>query len=88
MIRSMTGYGEAERDDLFVTNVDRFERDLTEVLRKHVFRGHVSAYVSVDRRTAEGNGGPRVDLDKARQYGEALEAGIPDRGAGVPRRDG
>jgi uncharacterized protein (TIGR00255 family) len=53
---------------------DRFERDLTEVLRRHVSRGHVSAYVSVDRRTAEGDDGPRVDLDKARQYGEALEA--------------
>jgi uncharacterized protein (TIGR00255 family) len=53
---------------------DRFERDLTEVFRKHVSRGHVSAYVSVDRRTAEVEGGPRVDLDKARQYREALEA--------------
>jgi uncharacterized protein (TIGR00255 family) len=34
----------------------------------------VNAYVSVDRRTAEVDGGPRVDLEKARQYGEALEA--------------
>ncbi len=95
MIRSMTGYGEAERDTpagrlrLEVKTVnhrffnpsiktpagfDRFERDVTEVFRKHVFRGHVNAYLSVDRRTAEGDGGPRVDLDKARQYREALEA--------------
>jgi uncharacterized protein (TIGR00255 family) len=52
---------------------DRFERHLTEVLRSRLFRGHVSAYLSVDRRTAEGAGGPTVDLAKARTYREALE---------------
>jgi uncharacterized protein (TIGR00255 family) len=95
MIRSMTGYGQSERDTpagrlrLEVktvnhrffnpsvktpTGFDRFERDLTEVLRTRVFRGHVSAYLSVDRRTADTAGAPRVDLEKARQYREALEA--------------
>jgi len=39
-----------------------------------VARGHVTAFLSVDRRTAEGVGGPRVDLEKAREYRDALEA--------------
>jgi uncharacterized protein (TIGR00255 family) len=97
MIRSMTGYGEAERDTpaghlrlevktvnhrFFNSSVktppgfDRFERELTEVFRAHVSRGHVSAYLSVDRnrRGVEGTGGVRVDLERARGYKEALEA--------------
>jgi len=96
MIRSMTGYGEAERDTtaghlrLEVKTVnhrffnssfktppgfDRFERELTEVFRAHVSRGHVSAYLSVDRkRGVEGVGAVRVDLERARGYKDALEA--------------
>jgi len=96
MIRSMTGYGEAERDTpaghlrlevktvnhrFFNSSIktppgfDRFERELTEVFRAHVSRGHVSAYLSVDRkRGVEGTGGVRVDLERARGYKEALEA--------------
>lgn len=95
MIRSMTGYGDSERDTpagrlrlevktvnhrFFNTSLktpagfDRFERDLTEALRGHIARGHVSAYLSLDRRTADAAAGPRVDIDKAREYKEALEA--------------
>jgi len=94
MIRSMTGYGEAERDSaagrlrLEVKTVnhrffnpsvktppglDRFERDLTEVLRAHIARGHVNAYVSIDRRAADPPGAVPVDVDRARGYKEALE---------------
>jgi uncharacterized protein (TIGR00255 family) len=53
---------------------DRFERDVTEVLRRHIARGHVSAHLFLDRRSAENGAGPRADLDKARQYRSALEA--------------
>jgi uncharacterized protein (TIGR00255 family) len=94
MIRSMTGYGEAQRDTpaghlrLEVKSVnhrflnlslktpngfDRFERDLTEVIRAHVARGHVSLYLAVDRRTSDDGTGVRADLDKARAYRAALE---------------
>jgi len=94
MIRSMTGYGEAQRDTpaghlrLEVKSVnhrffnpslktpagfDRFERDLTEVLRRHIARGHVTLYLAVDRRGGERGVGVRADLEKARAYKEALE---------------
>jgi len=94
MIRSMTGYGEAQRDTpagqlrLEVKSVnhrflnvslktpngfDRFEKDLTDVLRAHLARGHVSLYLAVDRKTSESVGGIHVDLDKARGYRAALE---------------
>jgi uncharacterized protein (TIGR00255 family) len=95
MIRSMTGYGDAERDTpigrlrLEVKTVnhrffnasiktppgfDRYERELTEALRRHVARGHVSAYLSVDRSKSDALEALRVDLDKARQYQAALQA--------------
>lgn len=95
MIRSMTGYGEAERDTpagrlrlelktvnhrFFNTNIklpagfDRYERDIAEALRVHLSRGHVSAYLSLDRKTANEPSAPRVDMDKAHQYRDALEA--------------
>jgi len=95
MIRSMTGFGEAERDTpagrlrlevktvnhrFFNPNVktpqgfDRFERDVTEALRAHIARGHVSAYLSLDRSVAGAATPARVDLEKARQYRDALEA--------------
>src|SRR5665811_1503718 len=95
MIRSMTGYGEAQRDTpaghlrLEVKSVnhrflnsslktppgfDRFERDLTEVMRSRITRGHVSLYLALDRRTAENPSGLRVDLERAREYQAALVA--------------
>jgi uncharacterized protein (TIGR00255 family) len=94
MIRSMTGYGETQRDTaaghlrlevktvnhrFFNANVktpsgfDRFERDITEVLRGHISRGHVSAYLSVDRRAGDAEGAVQVDLEKARGYKDVLE---------------
>jgi uncharacterized protein (TIGR00255 family) len=94
MIRSMTGYGEAQRDTpaghlrVEVKSVnhrflnvslktpngfDRFEKDLTDVLRAHLARGHVSLYLAVDRKASENGGDVRVDLDKARGYRAALE---------------
>jgi len=94
MIRSMTGYGEAERDSpagrlrLEVKTVnhrffnasiktpsgfDKYEGRITEALKRHLARGHVSAYLSVDR----GNNGSdtpfRPDLVRARAYLAALE---------------
>ncbi len=95
MIRSMTGFGEAERDDpagrlrlevktvnhrFFNANIktppgfDRFERDLTEVFRAHVSRGHVAASLSIDRRGSDIAGLVSVDLERARGYKAALEA--------------
>jgi uncharacterized protein (TIGR00255 family) len=96
MIRSMTGFGEAEKDTpagrlrlevktvnhrFFNPNVktppgfDRFERDVTEALRAHIARGHVSAYLSLDRSAGNDAATPaRLDLEKARQYRDALEA--------------
>jgi uncharacterized protein (TIGR00255 family) len=52
---------------------DRFEKDLTDVIRAHLSRGHVSLFLAVDRRALESVGGIRVDLDKARGYRAALE---------------
>ena len=94
MIRSMTGYGEAQRDipaghlrlelksvnhRFFNSSVktppgfDRFERDLTEVLRGRITRGHVTLYLGLDRRTAENGTAVRLDLERARGYKTALE---------------
>jgi uncharacterized protein (TIGR00255 family) len=94
MIRSMTGYGEAQRDTpaghlrlelksvnhrFFNSSVktppgfDRFERDLTEVLRSRITRGHVTLYLGLDRRTAENGTAVRLDLERARGYKAALE---------------
>ena len=94
MIRSMTGYGEAQRDTpaghvrlelksvnhrFFNASVrtppgfDRFERDLTEVMKARIRRGHVTLYLGLDRRTAENGSAVRVDLDRARGYRDALE---------------
>jgi uncharacterized protein (TIGR00255 family) len=95
MIRSMTGYGEAERDSpagrlrLEVKTVnhrflntsiktpsgfDRFEGVITEALKRHLSRGHVSAYLSLDRGSAEGAAAFQPDLERARAYVAALEA--------------
>lgn len=95
MIRSMTGFGDAERDTpagrlrieiktvnhrFFNANVktphgfDRFEKDITGVLKGAIGRGHISASLSIDRSYAEQTGGPEVDLEKAKAYRGALEA--------------
>jgi uncharacterized protein (TIGR00255 family) len=93
MIRSMTGYGEAERDwpagrvRLEVKTVnhrffnasiktpsgfDRYERDITDALKRHLARGHVSVLLSVDRSSAPEQAGVVLDLDRARAYHDAL----------------
>ena len=103
MIRSMTGFGEAERESaagrlrLEVKTVnhrffnpsvktpsgfDRFERDITEVLKEHLSRGHVSAFLSIDRSAASAPPEAQVDLDKARAYKAALEAMASELGIG------
>lgn len=103
MIRSMTGFGEAEGDTpagrlrLEVKTVnhrffnasiktpsgfDKFEKDISDQLKRYLGRGHVSAFLSVDRASAEVPVGTVVDLEKARGYHAALlelgsELGIP-----------
>ena len=56
---------------------DRFEKALTDTLRGHLTRGHVSVYLTIDRSTASVDHGPSVDVEKARGYIEALE-GLKD----------
>jgi uncharacterized protein (TIGR00255 family) len=53
---------------------DRLERDVVEGLHRHIARGHVSAHLSLDRRTADSPPGPVADIGKARLYKAALEA--------------
>ena len=107
MIRSMTGYGDAERDTpagrlrLEVKTVnhrffnsslktpsgfDRWEKALADTLKLHISRGHVNAFLTLDRGSATLESGPLVDLDRARVYMEAFDllreelalAGEPD----------
>lgn len=52
---------------------DRYEKDLTEVLRRHVSRGHLTLFLALDRRSAEKSTLVRADLDRARAYKAALE---------------
>ena len=94
MIRSMTGFGEAEREcaagrlriEVKTVNhrylntsvklpsgFDRFEAAITDALKRHLARGHVSVVMSL-RRDGERDTGIRADLDKARAYLTALEA--------------
>ena len=94
MIRSMTGYGDAELDctagrlrlevktvnhRFFNANIktpsgfDRFEKAISDALRAQLTRGHVSAYLTIDRSVATVEHGPSVDVEKARGYMEALE---------------
>ncbi|HUP52637.1 MAG TPA: YicC/YloC family endoribonuclease [Longimicrobiales bacterium] len=95
MIRSMTGFGEAERDSpagrlrievktvnhrFFNASVktpsgfDRYEPAITDALKRHLSRGHVTAYLSLKRNGAGGDTGIRADLDRARAYLKAFEA--------------
>ena len=94
MIRSMTGYGEAERETptgrlrlevktvnhrFFNSSIrtpsgfDRYEKPITDALKAHLPRGHVSASLTVDRGTEARFEGPQVDLARARAYQAALE---------------
>lgn len=94
MIRSMTGFGEAEleieagRLRLEVKTVnhrflnaniktpsgfDRFEKAMIDALKPWVSRGHVSAYLSLDRSAVAGQVEPSIDLEKAKGYQTALK---------------
>jgi len=54
------------------TGYDRFDVQLQALLRERIGRGHVSCSISLDRSTATAEVAPAVDLEKARQYKEAL----------------
>ncbi|MEQ8330875.1 MAG: YicC/YloC family endoribonuclease [Longimicrobiales bacterium] len=94
MIRSMTGFGDAERDTpagrlrlevktvnhrFFNTSIktpsgyDRLEPVIAGALKGHIARGHVSAFLSVDRSSLQAEDALRVDLEKAAEYRAALE---------------
>ena len=94
MIRSMTGYGEAERESpagrlrlevktvnhrYFNTSIktphgfDKFERDITEALKRHLSRGHISASMTLDRASSADESAPKVDIERAKQIQAALE---------------
>jgi uncharacterized protein (TIGR00255 family) len=94
MIRSMTGYGEAERESaagrlrlelksvnhrFFNASVktpagfDKYEQHITEAVKRHLARGHVSVFLSVDRSSAP-SGRLQIDLEKARAYHAALDS--------------
>lgn len=94
MIRSMTGYGDAEVDApagrlrlevktvnhrFFNTSIktpsgfDRFEKAMTDALKPFIARGHVNAYLSLDRSVVALPPGASIDLQKARAYHAALE---------------
>ena len=53
---------------------DKHEAAIVEGLKRHLSRGHVTAYVSVKRADGAGATGIRADLEKARAYLVALEA--------------
>lgn len=93
MIRSMTGYGDAEFDTpagrirlevktvnhrFFNANVktpsgfDRYEKAITDALKAQLGRGHVNAFLSIDRSTAVADTAPSVDLARARGHIESL----------------
>lgn len=95
MIRSMTGYGEAERESpagrlrlevktvnhrFFNTSIktpsgfDKFEREIAEALKRHLSRGHVSAFLTIDRSATESGTARQIDLDRARQIRASLES--------------
>ena len=95
MIRSMTGYGEAERESpagrlrlevktvnhrFFNTSIktpsgfDKFEREIAEALKRYLSRGHISAFLTIDRSSKAHDSTPTVDLTRAKQLRAALEA--------------
>jgi uncharacterized protein (TIGR00255 family) len=56
---------------------DRFEKTIADALKEHLPRGHVSAFLSIDRAAGELAPGLTVDLEKARGYKAALD-GLKD----------
>lgn len=89
MIRSMTGYGDAERETpagrlrlevktvnhrFFNASVktpsgfDRYEKPITDALKAQLGRGHVNAFLSIDRSTADAESALAVDVERARGY--------------------
>ena len=52
---------------------DRFEKPVADALRVYIARGHVSAFLSLDRSTAAVEHAPSIDLEKARGYKAALD---------------
>jgi len=56
------------------TSLDRFEMGVTDALKRHIARGHVSVVLSLSRKDGERDTGIRPDLEKARAYLVALEA--------------
>jgi uncharacterized protein (TIGR00255 family) len=94
MIRSMTGYGDAERDSpagrirlevktvnhrFFNTSIktpsgfDRYEKPIADALKAQLTRGHVNAFLSIDRSTVPASPATTVDLDRARAYLAAFD---------------
>jgi uncharacterized protein (TIGR00255 family) len=93
MIRSMTGFGEAERDSplgrlrlevktvnhrFFNSSVktpfgfDKYEASIVEALKRHISRGHVTAYLALDRGT-EAERILELDVERAHAYHAALD---------------
>ncbi|NLG60822.1 MAG: YicC family protein [Candidatus Cloacimonetes bacterium] len=93
MIRSMTGFGEAERDTaagrlraevrtvnhrFFSVNlrlarpVERYEGQVREWLRSRLPRGHVNFSLRIEANGLPAGTGVQVDLERARQYVDAL----------------
>jgi len=52
---------------------DRFEKAMIDALKLWVSRGHVSAYLSLDRSAVAGQVELSIDLEKAKGYQTALE---------------
>jgi uncharacterized protein (TIGR00255 family) len=53
--------------------LDRFEKPIADALRVHVTRGHVSAFLGIDRSTAAVQHGPSIDLERAKGYQAAFD---------------
>lgn len=93
MIRSMTGFGEAERDTaagrlraevrtvnhrFFSANlrlakpIERYEAQVKEWLRSRLSRGHVNFSLRIEQNGLPAGTTVQVDLERARQYLQAL----------------
>lgn len=93
MIRSMTGFGEAERDTaagrlraevrtvnhrFFSANlrlakpIERYEAQVKEWLRSRLSRGHVNFSLRIEQNGLPAGTTVQVDLERARQYLDAL----------------
>jgi uncharacterized protein (TIGR00255 family) len=61
---------------------DKYEKDISDALKTHLGRGHINAFLSIDRSATEIDSAPAIDLEKARGYQAALqglqsELGLP-----------